>query len=222
MIADPSTYLLPLVTEMAKQWPANRVINLVFHGHSVPAGYFATPYVNTLEAYPQQVLVGIKERFPFAVVNVIVTAIGGENSEEGARRFETDVLCHRPNLILIDYALNDRGIGLERAGAAWIKMINLAQNRDIPLILLTPTLDQLAIRTGDPSYSFNLADHANQVQNLASERSLGLANCFAAFNAYIAGGGRGHLYDLLSHVNHPNRFGHSLVAREILRYFPAQ
>jgi len=37
--AVPSTYLNELKTEMQAEWPNNRTINLVFHGHSVPAGY---------------------------------------------------------------------------------------------------------------------------------------------------------------------------------------
>ena len=42
-IADQPTYLQPITAEMRKQWPGNRTINIVFHGHSVPAGYAATP-----------------------------------------------------------------------------------------------------------------------------------------------------------------------------------
>ncbi len=48
----------------------------------------------------------------------------------------------------------------------------------------------------------------------------GLADRCAAFDAYLAGGG--HVLDLLSHINHPNRMGHQLVTRELLRWFPAQ
>ena len=220
MTANPAVYLAGLVTEMAKHWPGNRTVNIVCHGHSVPSGYFATPYVNTLDSYPHQILVGIKERFPFAVVNVIVTAIGGENSYQGAERFETEVLCHRPDVITIDYALNDRGLGLAQAGASWRKMILAAQAREVPLILLTPTMDQFAIRSGNPASTRELEAHAAQVRGLADEFGLGLADSYAAFTDYIQSGG--HLYDLLSHVNHPNQLGHSLVAREVLRYFPAQ
>ena len=38
--ADPAEYLNDLKREMRKEWPKNRTVNLVFHGHSVPAGYF--------------------------------------------------------------------------------------------------------------------------------------------------------------------------------------
>ncbi len=220
MIANPETYLQDLLLEMATPWPGNRTVNIVCHGHSVPAGYFATPYVNTLAAYPHLLLEGIKERFPFAVVNVIVTAIGGENSEQGSFRFERDVLCHRPDVITIDYALNDRGLGLERAEAAWRQMIEMALDKQVKIILLTPTHDQFA-RYSEPAFSAEaLFQHAALVRSLADRYSLGLADSDAAFRRYLGNGG--HLHNLLSHINHPNRQGHRIVADEILRYFPAQ
>lgn len=74
--------------ELQKTWPDNKTINLVFHGHSVPSGYFNTPNVRTLQAYPQQVLQAVKEIYPYAVVNSITTGIGGENSEQGIKRFK--------------------------------------------------------------------------------------------------------------------------------------
>src|SRR5687768_8867616 len=89
-------YLAGIKTDLQKKWPGNRIINLVFHGHSVPAGYFKTPDVRTMEAYPQQVLQTLKKNYPLASINVITTAIGGENSTQGLKRFKKTVLNHRP------------------------------------------------------------------------------------------------------------------------------
>lgn len=47
-IADVNHYLDSLKVELTTEWPKNRTINIVFHGHSVPSGYFKTPQVNTL------------------------------------------------------------------------------------------------------------------------------------------------------------------------------
>ena len=116
---DSSSYLAGIKKELTKEWPGNRTINLVFHGHSVPAGYFKTPVVNTFDSYPYLLLKELKERYPHAVINVICTAIGGENSSAGAKRFDSDVLGHKPDVLFIDYALNDRGIGLEQSKEAW-------------------------------------------------------------------------------------------------------
>lgn len=40
--------------------------------------------VQTFDADPHLLHVGLKDRFPLAVINVIVTAIGGESSESGS------------------------------------------------------------------------------------------------------------------------------------------
>jgi acyl-CoA thioesterase I len=219
-VADRETYLIDVIRELVKPWPDNRTVNIVAHGHSVPAGYFATPVVNTFEAYPHLLLNGLKQRFAYAVINVIVTAIGGENSAQGAERFESEVLCHRPDVVMIDYALNDRILGLENAGRAWRSMIETCLARGVRVILLTPTHDVMSLRRGEPMWAEELPKHAAQVRQLASEYGIGLADSDAAFNRYVAGGGE--LVDLLSHINHPNRLGHELVARELLRWFPAQ
>jgi lysophospholipase L1-like esterase len=219
-IADKETYLIDVIREMGKAWPDNRAVNIVCHGHSVPAGYFATPVVNSLEAYPNLLFVALKQRFAYAVLNVIVSAIGGEGSEQGAARFESDVLCHKPDVVTIDYSLNDRDMGLQRAEAAWHKMIEVSLSRGVKVILLTPTRDVMTIRLGDPKWSIELPKHAEQVRRLAAEYHIGLADSDAAIERYIANGGE--LLDLLSHINHPNRLGHELVTRELLRWFPAQ
>ena len=125
------SYVNKLRNELVKTWPHNRTINIVFHGHSVPSGYANTPVVNTLGAYPHLTLHAIKEHYPYAVVNVITTSIGGEQSEQGEKRFKKEVLTHRPDLLFIDYALNDRSIGLERSLKAWEKMIKQALKQDI-------------------------------------------------------------------------------------------
>ena len=70
--AIPDTYLNDLKKEMQKEWPENRTINLVFHGHSVPSGYFKTPQVNSGSAYPNLMLKKLKSIYPYAVINVIV------------------------------------------------------------------------------------------------------------------------------------------------------
>src|SRR5258708_27198888 len=111
-------YLADIVTELHRQWPDNRAIQAVCHGHSVPAGYFATPVVDSFNAYPHLLHRGLKERFPFAVVNVIVTAIGGETSSRGAQGFSREGLCPRPGVGTPDYSLNDRRTGLAAAQAA--------------------------------------------------------------------------------------------------------
>lgn len=215
--ADPAAYLADFSAEAAKPWPSNRTLTVVCHGHSVPAGYFKTPDVRTFDAYPHLLHIGLKQRFPHAVINVTVTAIGGENSEYGAKRFERDILSLRPDVVTIDYALNDRGIGLERAKAGWTAMIEQAKERGIKVILLTPSPDTRA-NLADPADPLN--QHAAQVRELAAAHHVGLVDSLAAFHKATADWR--DLPDFMSQINHPNRRGHELIARALLEWFPAQ
>ena len=211
-------YLDPLLNELALQWPKNRTINIVCHGHSVPAGFFATPYVNTFDSYPHLLHKMIKERFPFAVINVIVTGIGGETSIKGAARFEDDVLNHKPDRITIDYSLNDRGIDMEEVYQAWEQMIRQALERNVKVILCTPTWDR-SYYTQSADWDL-LVQHTEQVRALADRYDVGLADSFEAFRRHVTE--PEELTQYLSHVNHPTKAGHMLVANEIAKYFVAR
>ena len=213
-IADPATYLNDLKSEMQVEWPKNRTINIVFHGHSVPAGYFKTPQVNTIEAYPNILLKKLKDIYPFAVINVIVTAIGGENSVQEAQRFERDVLNHKPDLILIDYGLNDRICGLEKAYVAWNQMIKQAKDKGIKVILLTPSPDQ-SVNNADADNE--LKKQADQILKIATENKIGLADSYQAFSFLYTN--KYQLSKYMSQVNHPNELGHEVIANELIKWF---
>jgi lysophospholipase L1-like esterase len=213
--ADKTTYFADITRELQMKWPTNHTVNIVCHGHSVVAGYFKTPDVRTFDAYPHLMHVGLKERFTNAVINVIVTAIGGENSESGAKRFESDVLTHRPELVTIDYALNDRKMGVERARKAWSSMIEMAQAHGVKVLLLTPTPD-ISANLNDPADQLNR--HAEMIRALAKHYHVGLVDSLAAFKDYEKAGGR--IPDLMAQANHPNRKGHELVAKALLEWFP--
>src|SRR5690606_24484889 len=121
----------------------------------------------------------------------------------------------RPDVVTIDYGLNDRRIGLERARSAWTRMIEQAEAAGARLILLTPTGDTSANleNPDDP-----LHQHAEQIRTLARKHRTGLVDSLAAYQNYLNDGGR--LEDLMSQSNHPNRRGHELVARGLLEWFP--
>ncbi|MBX2877205.1 MAG: family 16 glycosylhydrolase [Saprospiraceae bacterium] len=212
-ISDRSHYLATLKEQLALRWPKNQTINLVFHGHSVPAGYFITPDVQTLSAYPYQSLKKIKDAYPRAVVNSIVTAIGGEHSVSGAKRFSKEVLTHRPDVVFIDYGLNDRSIGLERAKKAWEKMIKKALKKGVKIILLTPTPD---LKEDILAEDVELSKHAAQIRALATSYQVGLVDSYRIFQEIAK---KEDLKNYMAQGNHINALGHELVAREIKAWF---
>lgn len=211
---EKDNYLDPIKQELIKQWPKNRTINLVFHGHSVPSGYFKTPDVRPLQSYLHLLLKELKQHYPYAVINTILTCIGGENAEQGAKRFKQDVLNHKPDVLFIDYALNDRRIGLEASRKYWEYMIKAALKKNIKVILLTATPDQKVDMT-DPKTDLQLL--CDQIKEMSTEFKVGLVDSYAIFQKMLSDGGK--LADYMSQVNHPNEKGHKLVADGMMKYF---
>lgn len=209
-----TSYLASLFPLFKTQWPHNRTINLVFHGHSVPAGYFKTPDIKTMDAYPELTLQYVSKIYPNAVINAIKTCIGGENAASGAARFDATVLNHHPDILFIDYALNDRGMGLEKAKLAWTQMIEKALE-NIKVVLCTPTPDQ---KENILDTTTALYKHTQQIVALAKTYNIGLVDSYNAFRKLIVAGN--DLQNYMSQVNHPNREGHEIVLKEIMKLFP--
>jgi lysophospholipase L1-like esterase len=212
-VISSANYLDNVKSELYKTWPDNKTINLVFHGHSVPSGYFKTPKVNTLASYPYKVLKKIKQHYPHAVVNSITTSIGGEHSEEGAERLKKEVLVHRPDVLIVDYALNDRSIGLARAKVAWEKMIVEAKEYGCKIILLTPTPD-LDENITSPESKLNI--HARQIRKLAEKYGVGLVDSYGLFQKIAE---KEDLSGYMAQTNHINEKGHEIVAKAIGNFF---
>jgi len=208
--------LVALDGELAKAWPANRTINLVFHGHSVPAGYHATPEVKPFESYPYLFQLQLKQRYPNAVVNAFTTAIGGEDSVGGAARFTADVLMRKPDLVFIDYALNDRSRTPAEVETAWRSMVTAAKSAGVPVMLLTPTgaADADLANPAD-----TLAQRAQLIRTIAADEDVLLADVSGAWLAKLALGTPQS--QLLSQVNHPNLAGHQVAANTVYQAFLA-
>lgn len=209
-------YLDSLKKELKVKWPRNRTINLVFHGHSVPTGYTTRGVIDRSNAYPYRTLKKVNDFYPYSVVNTITTSIGGEQAEQGAKRFKDEVLNYKPDVLFIDYALNDRSIGLERAKIAWEQMIEGALAFGAKVILLTPTPD---LKEDIASKDALLAKHSAQIRALAKKYKVGLVDSYKLFKdlAEIQ-----PLKGYMSQNNHINQKGHQFVADAIFEYFKLQ
>ncbi len=212
--AVPVSYLADFVKALDVAWPKNRTMNIVCHGHSVPSGYAKTPHVDTFVAYPHLLHRAVKEKHAHAVVNVIVTAIGGETSKTGAARFSRDVLCMKPDVVLIDYGLNDRSLPMEESATNLQQMIDEAKAAGVKVILLTPTGDTRAKMLDD---SDPLSKQAAQIRTLAEKNGVALADSYLAYQNWMKAGKK--LDDLMSQINHPNAAGHQLVVEQLLPWF---
>jgi arylsulfatase A-like enzyme/lysophospholipase L1-like esterase len=213
---NDTSYLADVMIELKKRWPKNRIVNLVFHGHSVVAGYAATPNIITFQSYPLLLLKKVTDKYPTVPVNCIRTAIGGENAEQGEKRFDSTVLNHKPDVLFIDYGLNDRAIGIERAEAAWEAMVKKALAKNIKTILLTPTPD---LNEDIISDTTPLEKHSAMIIALAKKYNLPVIDSYHIFKKMALAGV--DIKQYMAQNNHPNEKGHQLVADEMSKLFNA-
>ena len=166
--------------------------------------------------------------------------VPGNTTADARARFERDVLSRKPDLVIVQFAINDAAVDVWRSPAASEPRVALkayAENlrhfvaesrRDgANVILMTPNpirwTPKLRELYGKPPYQaddadgFNvvLKDYAQAVRDVAKETGVGLVDVFAAFQKF--GAETNHSTDeLLLDGMHPNAQGHRLVA-ELLR-----
>lgn len=204
--------IVDLKTELNKKYPNSRNIYMVFHGHSVPAGYFVTPHINTFKSYPFLVFQHVKEKSPNANISLVNTAKGGETSDGGLDRFD-DVLNHKPDILFIDYGLNDRRITLAKSRRNITRMINRAKSKGAFVVLMTPSPDDRESITDENS---PLAQQTNQLQEIAASENVLLVDVFSFFKSKVINGDS--LNSFLSTHNHPNEMGHVIIAEQIISH----
>lgn len=140
----------------------------------------------------------------------------------GMDRFETDVLAHNPDLVIIGFGTNDAHIdgaspdGPSRIPLAAYKrnlefMINKLQVKEIKVILLAPN----GLKGKYPEYQNDrLKQYVAVVKELSKKYQTGLVDNFELFSSYQING-VSSIDDLLLDGVHPNDKGHKLIADKL-------
>jgi len=164
-------------------------------------------------------------------LNVINAGVGGNTTAMARARFEKDVLARQPDVVVIQFGINDAAVDVWKKPPATQSRMPLAafeknlrefcatlKGRGARVVLMTPNplrwTPKLKELYGKPPYKvddadgFNvvLRDYAGAVRRLAREEKVGLVDVFAAFMAQPSPDA------LLLDGMHPNERGHRIVA----------
>lgn len=77
-------------------------------GGEVRVAYFGGS-ITAQEGWRPQTTAWLRQTFPQAKIKEIAAAIGGTGSDLGVFRYRQDVLRHKPDLVFIEFAVNDGG-----------------------------------------------------------------------------------------------------------------
>ena len=206
---------------------AEHAVTLVAFGDSTTA-----PREN-LEVYSELLEKQLKARNPAA--RLINAGVRGNNTEDAARRFQKDVLDHKPDLVVLQFGINDSAVDVWKQPPADKPRVDLKlfrnhlqyfistlKTRGVKVVLMTPNplrwtprLQQLygkaPYHPEDPEGMNRLLHtYVVTVRELALEEGVALVDVDLAFRDYARG--HGSLDDLLLDGMHPNQQGQRIVA----------
>jgi sialidase-1 len=84
---------------------AGRAVTVAYLGGSITAGAGATDIERT--SWRAQITNWLRQQFPGSSVTEINAAVGGTGSAYGAMRLRRDVIAHKPDLVFVEFAIND-------------------------------------------------------------------------------------------------------------------
>ncbi len=226
--------LLGACASSVRRSESSKPFTLVTFGDSTTAprevdGKALRVYANILEE--DLVRRGIRGR-------VINAGVGGNNTDQARARFETDVVAHDPDLVIIQFGLNDScidlwdgkdhpRISLETYTANLRYFVETLLEEDCDVILMTANpmrwTEPLLKLYGHAPYDvkdpwgFNLTNrkYADAVRALAADLDVPLVDVYQGFYDY--GGVAGQAAeDLLLDGMHPNDRGHAMIAKWLL------
>ena len=173
-------------------------------------------------------------------VRVMNAGIGGNTTEQAKARFETDVLAHKPDVVIVFFGANDAAVDVWKTPPASGPRVDrkhyeanlrnfcqrLKERGTKPILVApspfrwTPALKKLygrlPYRPDDPDgFNVLLAEYAKSARRVAHEEGVALADAYAAFQAHGRQSGKS-VDDLLADGMHPNAAGHLLLTDLLL------
>ncbi len=166
---------------------------------------------------------------------VVNAAVGGNTTRAALARFETDVVAKHPDLVIIQFGINDAAVDVWKTPPALKPRVSLKEfeanirqfirrlkQKRAEVVLMTPNClawtPKLKRLYGKPPYlpddknGFNvlLTRYATAIRQIGKEQEVPVIDIYRAFNEYGSQKGQ-QIEDLLLDGMHPNDKGQRLV-----------
>lgn len=194
---------------------------IVVLGDSVSGGHFEMIDEQKMiiaqdlqDSYVDKLQYLLHQQFPLTVINMINSALAGDNIKGMYKRLTRDVIMYQPDLVIINASLNwskNRGT-LDQYQYYYEQVIQrILRETQTEIILLTP--NQAVANDLD----INLKERVDIVRKMAAQYQLSLVDIYKMWNDVV------NEHDLISTLsnkeNHPTPLGHTYIAEAIMQIF---
>lgn len=192
-------------------------VRYVALGDSVTAGWLEHGVLDSEVAYPALFRKRLASLFPHAMVSVVNSGLGGENTEGAISRLERDVLRYEPHLVTICLGLNDARKGKEFVNDFTSNLSEIVRRAktesQADVILITPN-----IRGDHGVDDGTVTEFVRAIRQVARTADVGLADVHAIYQGAVRMGAQPA--DLLSNrFSHPTREGHHIFTNALIEFF---
>lgn len=200
-------------------------INIVAFGDSVTHGAVGAGEIFYDTVYHQRLKEKILEVRNYVPVNVINAGIGGITANASLDRIESQVLCHKPDLVIICFGLNDVNRDLNEYLEA-LRVIFEKCSAVCDCIFLTPNMLNTYVAEGTEEKYLDYAAVTAKMQTegkmdlymekataLAKEMNIPVCDCYAKWKKLSETEDTTML--LANYINHPTREMHELFAQSL-------
>ena len=146
---------------------------------------------------------------------MINAGISGDTSMDGLARLDWSVLSYEPDLVTINFGINDCVLGLdleefEMNFVEMVRRIRAGPNSEILLLSSQP------LET--PPYDRLVQDYYQAVERVAKEMDVGFVD---VYGAWMRARSNGHALSILimPGLDHPNEAGYRIIAEELMGLF---
>lgn len=184
-------------------------VTIVAHGDSITAGFAVR------RGFPSFWREMLQIKYPDARIELINSGISGDTTIDGLARLDWSVLSYEPDLVSINFGINDcvMGLGLDEFELNLVQMVRRIRAGPGSEILL---LSSQPLET--PPYDRLVQDYYQAVRRVASEMDVGFVDVYGAWMERVRQGTP--LSSLIiPGLDHPNEAGYKIIAEELMKLF---
>jgi acyl-CoA thioesterase-1 len=181
-------------------------VTIVALGDSLTSGWMVA------RGYTEFLRDMLMARYPKAGIKIINSGIPGDTAPGGLYRLQQDALSYSPDLVLVQFALNDAFCGCSlgeyrRSIEAIIERIRQESSAEVMLLTSTLPADTAELETVDSFYA--------ELKDIAREKVCGLAAVDEYWRDAIEAGTAHDELVLYDRV-HPSEAGYQLMAEAVV------
>ena len=179
---------------------------IVCFGDSITAGYAVR------RGFPSFLLESLRQRFPDSKIEMINSGISGDTSQDGLSRLDWAVLSYEPDLVTINFGINDcvLVLSLEEFEMNLVEMVRrIRAGPDSEILLLSSQPLE------SPPYDQRVLDYYQTVERVAKEMNVGFVDVYGAWMKRVRAGMPLDSL-ILPGLDHPNEAGYRIIAEELM------